>query len=130
MKDQQTLVLIKPDGIAKEITGNVISELSNTAGSFDNYFVGPIPPQSYTISSDSSIWRISPETGERELIPRVEAASIGFDQLKKTTEIKVSDEAINALQSSIDGSGCAWGCLCKHRNRGRGEDRGSTVPAG
>ena len=30
MKDQQTLVLIKPDGIVKSLTGNIITELSDT----------------------------------------------------------------------------------------------------
>jgi len=30
MKAEQTLVLIKPDGVAKELTGNVLTELSNT----------------------------------------------------------------------------------------------------
>ncbi|MBW2975847.1 nucleoside-diphosphate kinase [Candidatus Woesearchaeota archaeon] len=29
MKEQQTLVLIKPDGLVKSLTGNVITELSN-----------------------------------------------------------------------------------------------------
>jgi len=30
MKIQQTLVLIKPDGLVKSLTGNIITELSNT----------------------------------------------------------------------------------------------------
>ena len=30
MKAQQTLVLIKPDGLVKSLTGNIITELSNT----------------------------------------------------------------------------------------------------
>jgi len=30
MKKQQTLVLIKPDGIAKALTGNILTELSDT----------------------------------------------------------------------------------------------------
>ena len=30
MKIQQTLVLIKPDGLVKSLTGNVITELSDT----------------------------------------------------------------------------------------------------
>ena len=30
MKEQQTLVLIKPDGIVKSLTGNIITELSDT----------------------------------------------------------------------------------------------------
>ncbi|MCH9030091.1 MAG: nucleoside-diphosphate kinase, partial [Bacteroidetes bacterium] len=30
MTEQQTLVLIKPDGIAKALTGNVLTELSDT----------------------------------------------------------------------------------------------------
>ena len=30
MKEQQTLVLIKPDGLVKSLTGNIITELSDT----------------------------------------------------------------------------------------------------
>ena len=30
MKAQQTLVLIKPDGLVKSLTGNIITELSDT----------------------------------------------------------------------------------------------------
>ena len=30
MSDQQTLVLIKPDGLAKSLTGNILTELSDT----------------------------------------------------------------------------------------------------
>ncbi|MEK6949536.1 MAG: nucleoside-diphosphate kinase [Nanoarchaeota archaeon] len=30
MKEQQTLVLIKPDGLVKSLTGNILTELSNT----------------------------------------------------------------------------------------------------
>ena len=30
MKPQQTLVLIKPDGLVKSLTGNIITELSDT----------------------------------------------------------------------------------------------------